>query len=120
MFYLAECISLGCTCLICEKERQVDETVKCEFWIREVVFLGQVISLDGIRVEPSKISTISFAQLKVLLTEAPILTQPEFGIEYCALLSGSGCVLMQDGKVIGYASRQLKLHEGNYPTHYLE
>lgn len=28
-----------------------------------------------------------------------------------------GCVLMQDGKVIVYTSRQLKSHEGNYHTH---
>ena len=33
---------------------------------------------------------------------------------------GLGCVLMQHGKVIAYASRQLKLHEKNYPTHDLE
>ena len=31
-----------------------------------------------------------------------------------------GCVLMQQGKVITYASRQLKVHEKNYPTHDLE
>ena len=30
------------------------------------------------------------------------------------------CVLMQDGRVIAYASRQLKKHELNYPTHDLE
>ncbi|KAE8683877.1 hypothetical protein F3Y22_tig00111166pilonHSYRG00229 [Hibiscus syriacus] len=34
--------------------------------------------------------------------------------------SGLGCVLMQDGKVVAYASRQLKLHERNYPIHDLE
>ena len=33
---------------------------------------------------------------------------------------GLGCVLMQNGKVIAYASRQLKVHEMNYPTHNLE
>ena len=33
---------------------------------------------------------------------------------------GLGCVLMQHGKVIAYASRQLKKHEQNYPTHDLE
>ena len=32
---------------------------------------------------------------------------------------GLGCVLMQHGKVIAYALRQLKSYE-NYPTHYLE
>ena len=33
---------------------------------------------------------------------------------------GLGCVLMQNGKVITYASRKLKVHEKNYPTHDLE
>ena len=33
---------------------------------------------------------------------------------------GLGCVLMQHGKVVAYASRQLKLHELKYPTHDLE
>ena len=33
---------------------------------------------------------------------------------------GLGCVLMQHGKVIAYASRQLKSYEQNYPTHDLE
>ena len=33
---------------------------------------------------------------------------------------GLGCVLMQRGKVVAYASRQLKKHELNYPTHDLE
>ncbi|KAA3484410.1 RNA-directed DNA polymerase-like protein [Gossypium australe] len=37
-----------------------------------------------------------------------------------ALLNGLGCVLMQDGKVIVYASRQLKTLECNYPMHNLE
>ncbi|WMV25683.1 hypothetical protein MTR67_019068, partial [Solanum verrucosum] len=34
--------------------------------------------------------------------------------------NGLGCVLMQEGKVISYASRKLKPHELNYPTHDLE
>ena len=33
---------------------------------------------------------------------------------------GLGCVLMQDEHVIAYASRQLKKHKVNYPTHDLE
>ncbi|KAJ9561205.1 hypothetical protein OSB04_006365 [Centaurea solstitialis] len=58
------------------------------------------------------------------LCEAPVLTLPE-GVEdmtvYCdASHHGLGCVLMQRGKVISYASRQLKTHELNYPTHDLE
>ena len=35
-------------------------------------------------------------------------------------LNGLGCVLMQEGKVVVYASKQLKPHEKNYPTHDLE
>ena len=37
-----------------------------------------------------------------------------------ALKIGLGYVLMQDGKVVAYASTQLKSHEQNYPTHGLE
>ena len=33
---------------------------------------------------------------------------------------GLGAVLMQDGRVVAYASRQLKKHEQNYPVHDLE
>ena len=39
---------------------------------------------------------------------------------YDASRIGLGCVLMQDGKVVTYVSRQLKPHEQNYPTHDLE
>ena len=37
-----------------------------------------------------------------------------------ASLNGLAYVLMQEGKVVPYASRQLKPHEKNYPTHDLE
>ena len=37
-----------------------------------------------------------------------------------ASLNGLGCFLMQEGKVVAYASRLLKPHEKNYPTHDLE
>ena len=66
----------------------------------------------------------SFQTLKDLLTSAPILIIPEGndGFEvYCdASGHGLGCVLMQHGRVVAYASRQLKKHEENYPTHDLE
>jgi hypothetical protein len=40
---------------------------------------------------------------------------------YCdASGQGLGCVLMQDGHVVAYASRQLKKHEAHYLTHDLE
>ncbi|KAG8478487.1 hypothetical protein CXB51_028219 [Gossypium anomalum] len=151
---------------------------KSEFWLREVGFLGHIVSGDGIWVDPSKISAIvdwkppknvtevrsflglagyyrrfvngfsiitapmtrllrknvkfewteecqqSFEELKKLLTEAPVLVQPGSGKEFMvysdASRNGLGCVLMQEGKVVAYASRQLKSHERNYPTHDLE
>ena len=53
-----------------------------------------------------------------------MLTQPTSGKEYTinsdASRNGLGCVLMQDGKVVAYASRKLKQHEQNYSTHDLE
>jgi hypothetical protein len=66
----------------------------------------------------------SFQKLKRRLTTAPVLTlldiQRDF-VVYCdASRQGLGCVLMQDGKVVVYALRQLKPHEQNYPTHDLE
>ena len=33
---------------------------------------------------------------------------------------GLGCVLMKNGKVMAYASRQVRVNEMNYPTHYIE
>ena len=52
------------------------------------------------------------------------LTQPISGKGYILYSDASGiglgCVLMQDGKVVAYASRQLKPHEQNYPTHDLK
>ncbi|GAB2303215.1 hypothetical protein Dimus_038375 [Dionaea muscipula] len=66
----------------------------------------------------------SFQELKKRLTIAPILSLPTEGGGFVifsdASLQGLGCVLMQHGKVIAYASRQLKMHERNYPTHDLE
>ncbi|WMV41671.1 hypothetical protein MTR67_035056 [Solanum verrucosum] len=66
----------------------------------------------------------SFETLKSLLTQASILTLPIEGKKYVvyndASHNGLGCVLMQEGKVISYASQKLKLHELNYPTHDLE
>ncbi|KAL0285189.1 UNVERIFIED_CONTAM: Retrovirus-related Pol polyprotein from transposon.6 [Sesamum radiatum] len=131
---------------------------KCEFWIREVTFLGHVISGDGLAVDPSKVEAIvewkrpenvteiatplmkltqkdnpfvldgacemSFQELKKHLTTTPILALPNgtknLVVYIDASKEGLGCVLMQYGKVIAYASRQLKQHEKNYPTHDLE
>ncbi|KAL6277398.1 hypothetical protein ACE6H2_020999 [Prunus campanulata] len=66
----------------------------------------------------------SFQELKKRLTTAPVLALPDnsgnFVIYSDASLQGLGCVLMQHDRVIAYASRQLKKHEQNYPTHDLE
>ena len=63
----------------------------------------------------------SFDELKQKLTSAPVLTLPsgqDGYTVYCdAFRQGLGCVLMQHENVIAYASRQLKKHEQNYPTH---
>ncbi|WVZ52311.1 hypothetical protein U9M48_003384, partial [Paspalum notatum var. saurae] len=66
----------------------------------------------------------AFDELKKRLTTAPVLTLPDLTKSftvYCdASKEGLGCVLMQEGKVIAYASRQLRKHQVNYPTHDLE
>ncbi|KAA3470396.1 Retrotransposable element Tf2 [Gossypium australe] len=111
-----------------------------------MVFLGQVVSAEGIRVDPKKVEVIldwklprnvsevriflgltgyySFEKLKSILTEAPVLTQLESGKKYVvfsdASYMGLGCMLMHEVKVVAYASRQLRLHECNYSTHDLE
>jgi ribonuclease HI len=65
-----------------------------------------------------------FEELKKRLTSAPVLILPDmtkkFNIYCDASRQGLGCVLMQDGQVVSYASRQLRKHEENYPTHDLE
>ncbi|WVZ85169.1 hypothetical protein U9M48_032119 [Paspalum notatum var. saurae] len=65
-----------------------------------------------------------FRELKKLLTTAPVLAQPDvtkpFDVYCDASGQGLGCVLMQEGRVIAYASRQLRKLEANYPTHDLE
>ncbi|GJX03893.1 putative reverse transcriptase domain-containing protein [Tanacetum coccineum] len=111
-------------------------------------FLGQLKELqdkDGIHVDPSKIEAVknwkaprtpsevrsflglagyyrrfieNFSKIAKPLT---VLTQKKDFVVYCdASGLGLGCVLMQRGKVIAYASRQLKIYEKNYTTHDLE
>ncbi|GKD15150.1 putative reverse transcriptase domain-containing protein [Tanacetum coccineum] len=119
---------------------------KEEHKLQEVHFLGHVVNENGIHVDPSKIEAIAkpltsltqkykkykwgmeqeeaFQTLKNNLCDAPILSLPD-GVEdfvvYCdASNQGLCCVLMQRGKVIAYASRQLKIREKNYTTHDLE
>ncbi|GJU53017.1 putative nucleotidyltransferase, ribonuclease H [Tanacetum coccineum] len=161
-----------------KKEKLYAKFSKCEFWLREVQFLGHVINGNGIHVDPSKIEAVknwkaprtsievrsflglagyyrrfienfskiaksltiltqksktfdwdeeqelAFQTLKDKLCNAPVLALPDgpedFVVYYDASGIGLGCVLMQRGKVIAYASRQLKIHEKNYTTHDLE
>ena len=59
-----------------------------------------------------------------MLTTAPVLAKLDiekpFDVFCDASGIGLGCVLMQEGRVITYASRQLRKHEVNYPTHDME
>ncbi|GJX36739.1 putative reverse transcriptase domain-containing protein [Tanacetum coccineum] len=128
-------VHLGLVLELLRKEKLYAKFSKCEFWLQEVHFLGHIVNQNGIHVDPSKIEANqkyvwgveqeeAFQTLKNNLCDAPILTLPD-GVEdfivYCdASNHGLGCVLMQRGKVIAYASRQLKIHEKNYTTHDLE
>jgi hypothetical protein len=66
----------------------------------------------------------AFQTLKKYLTSTPALAQPDNSKPYevyCdASSTGLGCVLMQENRVIAYASRALRPHEKNYATHDLE
>ncbi|KAI3780620.1 hypothetical protein L2E82_10605 [Cichorium intybus] len=160
------------------REKLYAKFSKCEFWLREVQFLGHVINAEGVKVDPAKIEAVmkwepprsptevrsflglagyyrrfvedfssiavpltkltkkgeqftwaeeqqeAFQKLKQALCEAPVLVLPQSGEEYViysdASRIGLGCVLMQKGRVIAYASRQLKDAEKKYPVHDLE
>ncbi|GAU43227.1 hypothetical protein TSUD_241170 [Trifolium subterraneum] len=169
---------LGIVLQVLKEKKLYAKLSKCEFWLKEVSFLGHVISSGGIAVDPAKVDAVmkwgthesvseirsflglagyyrrfiegfskmalpltlltrkdqafvwdekcekSFQELKKKLTTAPVLILPdakESFVVYCdASKLGLGGVLMQKGKVVAYASRQLKVHERNYPTHDLE
>ncbi|GJW36041.1 reverse transcriptase domain-containing protein [Tanacetum coccineum] len=131
-----------------KKEKLYAKFSKCEFWLREVQFLGHVINglagyyrrfienfskiAKSLTILTQKCKTFdwgeeqenAFQTLKDKLCNAPVLALPDGPkdfVVYCdASGLGLGCVLMQRGKVIAYASRQLKIHEKNYTTHDLE
>ncbi|GKE56119.1 putative reverse transcriptase domain-containing protein, partial [Tanacetum coccineum] len=114
-----------------KKEKLYAKFSKYEFWLREVQFLGQVINGNGIHVDPSKIEAVKNWKAPRTLTEVysflglagyyPLPDGPKDFVVYCDTFGiGLGYVLMQRGKVIAYASRQLKIHEKNYTTHDLE
>ncbi|GKB96177.1 putative nucleotidyltransferase, ribonuclease H [Tanacetum coccineum] len=67
---------------------------------------------------------LAFQTLKDKLCNTPVLALPDGPEDFVVYCDASGlvlgCVLMQRGKVIAYASRQLKIHKKNYTTHDLE
>jgi hypothetical protein len=78
----------------------------------------------GVKFMWSEACEKAFHTLRQHLTSAPVLVQPDnskpFEVFCDASGTGLGCVLMQEGRVIAYASRALRPHELNYPTHDLE
>jgi hypothetical protein len=78
----------------------------------------------GVKFVWSEACEKAFHTLRQHLTSAPVLVQPDnskpFEVFCDASGTGLGCVLMQEGRVIAYASRALRPHEINYPTHDLE
>nr|GEW77276.1 retrotransposon protein, putative, Ty3-gypsy subclass [Tanacetum cinerariifolium] len=89
------------------KEKLYAKFSKCEFWLREVQFLKHLINGEE--------HELAFQTLKDKLCNAPVLALPDGPkdfVVYCdASGLGLGCVLMQKGKVIAYASRQKSLDE---------
>ncbi|KAI3715723.1 hypothetical protein L6452_22709 [Arctium lappa] len=83
-----------------------------------------VLTRKNVKFDWTETQEKAFRILQKKLCETPILSLPEgsedFVVYSDASKMGLGCVLMQRGKVIAYASRQLKIHEKNYPTHDLE
>nr|GEX50711.1 putative reverse transcriptase domain-containing protein [Tanacetum cinerariifolium] len=82
------------------------------------------LTQKNVKFEWGEKEEAAFQLIKRKLCSAPILALPK-GLEnfivYCdASHKGLGAVLMQNKKVIAYASRQLKIHEKNYTTHDLE
>ncbi|GJV66253.1 putative reverse transcriptase domain-containing protein [Tanacetum coccineum] len=124
-----------------KKEKLYAKFSKCEFWLREVQFLGHMINGNGIHVDPNKIEAVkmwkaprtptegkeqelAFQTLKDKLCNVHVLALPDgledFVVNCDSSGIGLGYVLMKRGKVIAYASRQLKIHEKNYTTYDLE
>jgi hypothetical protein len=78
----------------------------------------------GVKFVWSEACEKAFHTLRQHLTSAPVLVQPDnskpFEVFCDESGTGLGCVLMQEGRVIAYASWELRPHEINYPTHDLE
>ncbi|XP_070017433.1 uncharacterized mitochondrial protein AtMg00860-like [Nicotiana sylvestris] len=86
----------------------------CEFWLSLVVFLGHIVSSEGIQTDPKKIEAVQSWPRPSSTTE----------IQSFLGLAGYYCRFVQlktiEGRVVTYASHQLKPHEKNYPINALE
>ncbi|GJW93282.1 putative reverse transcriptase domain-containing protein [Tanacetum coccineum] len=109
-----------------KKEELYAKFSKCEFWIPKVFknATNTKLTQKNVKFNWGEKEEAAFQLIKQKLYSAPILALPkgsENFIVYCyASHKGLGVVLMQNEKVIAYASRQLKIHEKNYTTHDLE
>ncbi|GJZ00968.1 putative reverse transcriptase domain-containing protein [Tanacetum coccineum] len=105
---------LGLILELLKKEKLYAKFSKCEFWLQEVQFLGHVINGDFIHVDPSKIEVVKN-------WEAPKTpSEKSKTYDWCEEQDRAFQTLKDKGKMIAYASRQLKIHENNYTTHDLE
>jgi glutaredoxin-related protein len=79
---------------------------------------------NNTKFEWSEACEKSFQELKRRLTTTPVLTLPDIRKNFLVYCDdsrlGLSCILMQEGKVVAYASRQLKKHKENYLTRDLE
>ncbi|GJZ61195.1 putative nucleotidyltransferase, ribonuclease H [Tanacetum coccineum] len=107
-----------------KREKLYAKFSKCEFWLREVQFIGHVINGNGILVDPSKIKAVKkWKAPRTLIEVRSFLGLAGYYrrfIKNFSKIAKSLTILTQKSKVIAYASRQLKIHEKNYTTHALE
>ncbi|XP_033139473.1 uncharacterized protein LOC117131451, partial [Brassica rapa] len=130
---------------VLRKEKLYANLKKCTFCTDNLVFLGFVVSADGVKVDQEKIKAIqewpspttvgekdvgfkwgeaqeaAFQLLKEKLTQSPLLILPDFSktfeIECDASGIGIGAVLMQDKRPIAYFSEKLSGATLNYATY---
>ena len=81
-----------------------------------LTFLSGYDTLEYSWVKATAVSV----RLRILFVTLQNTNSKHFTVYSDASRIGLGCVLMQEGKVIAYASRQLRKHEENYPTHDLQ